>query len=126
MLEENGLELDNSKVNASGNSFYLKFEAPVGEYYTLRFSDHKQPARGSYRQNEYFGGRSIADVDVVLTNGKFDIAPAVEFIQRVAGGDGLDGRDGLDTLRFSVSGDGTDFNGNERNGTELNGQKRRV
>ena len=115
-LDEYDLTIDRSKVNASGDSFYISFEDAEGESYTLRFSNHQQPARGSYRTSNaretsgIGGSRSVADVSVVLTDGAFDLTPALEFIERVGTGTDLDGlvrtgTDGAvgDDVRFLLS-----------------------
>ena len=108
-LDEYDLTIDRSNINASGDSFYISFEDAEGESYTLRFSNHHQPARGSYRTSNaretsgIGGSRSVADVSVVLDNGAFDLTPAMEFIRKVAGVSDLsDGADGCD-LRFLLS-----------------------
>ncbi len=83
VAEEAGFEVT-SKSNSAGNSFYIKLDNDE-DLYTLRFSDHKQPANGSYRIRETEWGtdarRESADLDIVLQNGKFDLAPVFRFIQ---------------------------------------------
>ena len=108
-LDEYDLTIDRAKTNAAGDSFYISFDDNEGESYTLRFSNHQQPVRGSYhtsnaRETSGIGGsRSVADVSVVLDNGAFDLTPAMEFIRKVAGVSDLsDGSDGGD-LRFLLS-----------------------
>lgn len=102
-LDEYDLTIDRSNINASGDSFYISFEDDEGESYTLRFSNHQQPARGSYRTSNaretsgIGGSRSVADVSVVLDNGAFDLTPAMEFIARI--GTGAENTD----IRFSVA-----------------------
>ena len=104
--EQLGYEIGKSNINSSATSGYLEVETPDGnEVLHLRFSDHEQPASGSFlTDKDGNSGRRKADLSTVIQDDAFDLSDVWRFLRENAGTDGYGAvRMGTeDGKRFSV------------------------
>ena len=116
--EQLGYEIGKSNINSSATSGYLEVETPDGnEVLHLRFSDHEQPASGSFlTDKDGNSGRRKADLSTVIQDDAFDLSDVWRFLRENAGTDGY-GAERMGTedgKRFSVSpvytGSAADYN----------------
>lgn len=111
------------------SSFFEKFK-PVDDllgliyknkYPNIRFSvsgdgtDFNGNVRNGFVESIDRDGLPDPIITLKGAAGRFSALPAATTIPQTS--------ENANNFRFSVSGNGTDFNGNERTGTELNGQK---
>ena len=96
--EDLGFEVLKKDFNSAATSGYLKlWNEEAEESYVIRFSDHEQPEGGSYYTNKNGdSGRQKANISVVITNDKMDLAPVWDFLQKKAK------KNGDNEVRYSI------------------------